>query len=278
MPEFVVDNDTRYCSLCDEYFITDEARTEHIQHSDNHPRCDSCNIRFANGNSLRVHYTISRKHNYCSSCHRHFNTAAGIRVHIELVHGGDDSDSDNDDPARNYDGWEDDVGREMFPDEDDFDTLPVSLDEAIDPEQVYWPEDSEPLPDELRELEEEEERAYSGWAPVPSPDDLGNESDDESDDTAGEEEVHSHTCTDSCNDAPGEKSSKLKAKVTATGTLSMDCPICLCPTRSPTATACGHVFCSSCIYTSVFIGKNCPVCRTKTVVRDLRKLFLEVAV
>lgn len=222
MPDYIVDNDSCYCSLCDQYFTTEESRTAHIQYSPNHPRCETCNTRFANGNSLRVvrtlptpsntkhhpyqrlslqHYTVSRRHNYCSGCFRHFNTAAGIRAvcvispcahgdctdahmqHIELVHGGDDSDSDDDDdPARSYDGWEDDVGREMFPDEDDLGDIPVSHDEVIAPEDDYWPEDTEPLPDELRELEEEEDQSYNGWGPVPSHEDLGNQSDDESDD------------------------------------------------------------------------------------------------
>ncbi|KAH9849561.1 hypothetical protein C2E23DRAFT_352061 [Lenzites betulinus] len=264
MPDYIVDNDSCYCSLCDQYFTTEESRTAHIQYSTNHPRCETCNTRFANGNSLRVHYTVSRRHNYCSGCFRHFNTAAGIRAHIELVHGGDDSDSDDDDdPARSYDGWEDDVGREMFPDEDDQADLPVSLDEVIAPEDDYWPEDTEPLPDELRELEEEEDQSYNGWGPVPSPEELGNQSDDESDDTSDDD-------ADSSNP-------KGSVKAISGGKLSVDCPICLCPTRTPTATICGHIFCSSCIRTSVIIGKNCPVCRRNAAVRDLRKLYLETS-
>ena len=45
--------DTYYCSLCDRYFPTIEARTDHLQFAPKHPRCDKCDKRFANLNSLR---------------------------------------------------------------------------------------------------------------------------------------------------------------------------------------------------------------------------------
>ena len=42
-----------YCSLCDQYFPTIEARAAHVQHATNHPKCEKCNTRYANGNALR---------------------------------------------------------------------------------------------------------------------------------------------------------------------------------------------------------------------------------
>lgn len=54
MPEYYVDNDLCYCSLCDRYFPDEELRANHVRYALNHPKCNKCEIRFANGNALRV--------------------------------------------------------------------------------------------------------------------------------------------------------------------------------------------------------------------------------
>lgn len=41
------------------------------------------------------------------------------------------------------------------------------------------------------------------------------------------------------------------------------CPICLDPLSQPSATICGHVFCSSCISAAVKLHQICPICRKK---------------
>lgn len=43
-----------YCTLCDQYFVSNEARTQHVQFSENHPLCRPCGRRFINKNALRV--------------------------------------------------------------------------------------------------------------------------------------------------------------------------------------------------------------------------------
>ena len=116
-------------------------------------------------------------------CELEFKTAAGFRAvrlsppyppplidltrtiqHLELaaVH-RDDSDDDDapeyDGIDDSYEGWEDDVGMALFPEEnDDYPEPPVSLDDAVPPEDEYWDEDDEPAP---------EEEDFTGWAPVP---------------------------------------------------------------------------------------------------------------
>lgn len=54
MPDYYVDNDLCYCSLCDRYFPSEDVRALHIRFARNHPKCEKCDIRFANGNALRV--------------------------------------------------------------------------------------------------------------------------------------------------------------------------------------------------------------------------------
>lgn len=51
-PDIVYSTDS-YCSLCDFYFPSLEARAEHVDISSNHPRCDTCDRRFLNKNILR---------------------------------------------------------------------------------------------------------------------------------------------------------------------------------------------------------------------------------
>ncbi|OCH87136.1 hypothetical protein OBBRIDRAFT_736707 [Obba rivulosa] len=150
-----------YCTLCDRYFPGPEARASHVQLSTNHPKCDTCDRRFANKASLRNHWVYSPRHNYCAVCERDFRTAAGFRTHVEYaaVHrdDSDDEDEDDDDIDDSYEGWEDEVGQTIFPDEDQPADDDISVADSYTSEDEYWDDD------EGIDLEEEEE-LYMGFA------------------------------------------------------------------------------------------------------------------
>ncbi|KAI0371318.1 hypothetical protein BV20DRAFT_1051724 [Pilatotrama ljubarskyi] len=239
MSSYYVDRSLCYCSLCDRYFPDVLTRAHHVRFARNHPKCDKCNVRFANGNALRVHYTVSRRHHFCSACDRHFGSPAGLRAHIELaaIHGGDDSDDEDEDDSidDSYDGWEDDVGRARYPDENDYEEPQVSDDEEITAYDVYWPEDDEP--------DIFGERRYDGYAPVPAE---FRRLDDTLNTPASPESPTSETdiCADlrkdiTCVALPQEQPPP------SSGAFTLGCPICLEPTSTPTATGCGHVYCAS---------------------------------
>ncbi|RDB19496.1 hypothetical protein Hypma_013604 [Hypsizygus marmoreus] len=101
----------KYCSLCDQYFLTKELLQQHMQSSNRHPRCTTCKRSYLNMNSLRNHYVYSSRHHYCRACDKTFKTAAGLRVHLDQsVYHRDDSDDEGEDENLN-DGWEDEVAR-----------------------------------------------------------------------------------------------------------------------------------------------------------------------
>ncbi|OJT12720.1 hypothetical protein TRAPUB_10748 [Trametes pubescens] len=238
MPEYYVDNDLCYCSLCDRYFPDEEVRANHVRYALNHPKCNKCELRFANGNALRVHYTISHRHNYCSACDRHFRSRAGLRAHVEFaaIHNGNDSDEEDevDGIDDSYEGWEDDVGLQRFPDENYYIEPSVDDDEVLDESQHYWPED-----DEADSLEDE---SYNGWAPVPSTVNVEDEPEDVTP-SVEEADAKAHVCADSCGDAPC--ASAQKSKPPPPTAFVLNCPVCLDATSTPTSTTCGHIFCSS---------------------------------
>ncbi|OSD02707.1 hypothetical protein PYCCODRAFT_1367093 [Trametes coccinea BRFM310] len=275
MPSYYVDNSSCYCSLCDRYFPDAMARTQHIHFARNHPKCEKCNVRFANGNSLRVHYTVSRRHHYCSACDRHFRSPAGLRAHVELsaIHGGgdDSDDSDDDDPIDDsYEGWEDDVGEVRYPDENDGDEPPVSEDEEIAPHEEYWSEDDEPDPFES-DSDSFEDVAYSGYAPVPE--EFRRE---EGSVRSGLVEAGAEAGGTSEWCEQPDSSAERPHEGPPPGALTLTCPVCLEAPSVPTATACGHVFCSSCVLRSLHVERQCPVCRKAARFKDLRKLFLNI--
>ncbi|KAF9805685.1 hypothetical protein IEO21_08948 [Rhodonia placenta] len=103
-----------YCTLCDQYFVSNEARTQHVQFSENHPLCRPCGRRFINKNALRVHLNSSPRHHYCAVCDIEFHTLASLRVHLEFatVHRSDLDDGDfmiDDDVPWDDDLYEDDT-------------------------------------------------------------------------------------------------------------------------------------------------------------------------
>lgn len=61
---------------------------------------------------------------------------------------------------------------------------------------------------------------------------------------------------------------------------SQNCPVCFKPfdghgecTADLVATSCGHVFCETCITTSIGRSNNCPLCNTLITEKDFRKIY-----
>ncbi|KAG6918580.1 hypothetical protein DXG01_013382 [Tephrocybe rancida] len=107
--------DTKYCTICDEYFFTKEELLEHIQLSERHPRCEKCNRGFLNKNSLRRHYAFSSSHIYCSVCDKNFKSVAALNVHLEhSIRHSDDSDDDDEDAVDDRpEGWEEELAETL---------------------------------------------------------------------------------------------------------------------------------------------------------------------
>ncbi|CDO71197.1 hypothetical protein BN946_scf184845.g68 [Trametes cinnabarina] len=230
MPSYIVDSSLYYCSLCDRYFPDALARAQHLHFARNHPKCEKCNVRFANGNSLRVHIELSAIHG-----------------------GGEDSDPDSDDENYiddSYEGWEDDVGETRYPEENDEEEPPVSDDEEVSPHDEYWSEDDEPdlLDSDTGSFED---LSYSLYAPVPE--ELGHWGGGTASDIALDEEGN-----DSPTHAVPDAAQTSERASLPAGTFILSCPVCLEQTSIPTATACGHVFCSSCIRYSLQFERQCP--------------------
>lgn len=57
---------------------------------------------------------------------------------------------------------------------------------------------------------------------------------------------------------------------------ALECPICLqnINGREPTATKCGHLFCSNCIRRSINTRPKCPICNAPALLSELRSIFL----
>lgn len=52
------------------------------------------------------------------------------------------------------------------------------------------------------------------------------------------------------------------------------CPICMGPFVEEMTTRCGHIFCKTCIETAIVAQAKCPICRKKTNVNQLIRVFL----
>ncbi|KAL6301401.1 hypothetical protein BKA93DRAFT_738757 [Sparassis latifolia] len=250
--------DMTYCSLCDRYFPGEEARAQHVQLSPNHPRCELCHRRFANKNSLRNHWVYSPRHHYCAVCERDFRTAAGLRVHVEYaaVH-RDDSDDDSDDELDDVDdsaeGWEDEIGRTAFPEENERADDDISdIDDGYSVGDEYWDEDDE------TEFEENRD-AYYGFASSAS-----TSEDNSHLELPASEPKHALRVEHPLN-KPCEAS------------VLFNCPLCLEPPKESSATRCGHLFCTPCIIHALSGKKLCPVCRKPASPRQLRRIYLSAA-
>ncbi|TCD68877.1 hypothetical protein EIP91_009592 [Steccherinum ochraceum] len=161
-PMHLVYADLSYCSLCDRYFPTKEARAIHVEFAANHPQCETCDKRFANGNSLRNHYVSSSRHHYCAVCERDFSSAAGLRVHIEFsaIHRDDSDDGEEEDDDLFLDeepGWEDMAGRELYPEDNEAALATDDESELSD----YWVEDDE------MDMDFEQEQAFNNFSFAP---------------------------------------------------------------------------------------------------------------
>ena len=55
---------------------------------------------------------------------------------------------------------------------------------------------------------------------------------------------------------------------------SLLCPICMEPAKDPSATTCGHVFCTQCLKRSMAVNSLCPTCRKKLTKTSVHRLFL----
>ncbi|EKM56502.1 uncharacterized protein PHACADRAFT_253670 [Phanerochaete carnosa HHB-10118-sp] len=259
MSDFVY-SDLTYCTLCDRYFPGEEARAQHVQVSPNHPRCDTCNRRFANKNSLRNHYVYSPRHHYCAVCERNFRTAAGLHVHIEYaaVHRDDsDSDEEDDDFDDSSEGWEDEIGERVFPEENGREYHDGSEDEE-DPD--YWTDD------DMEEFEEERD-GYHGFARSPASISRAHPSHSTT--------VHNRQPTE--NQCVNGEVESPDAEKPPTSGLFFSCPLCLEAPKETSATRCGHLFCTSCIRTALSNKKMCPVCREFAVPKQLRRIYLSAA-
>ncbi|KAI0053178.1 hypothetical protein FA95DRAFT_1552661 [Auriscalpium vulgare] len=253
-----------YCTLCDKYFPSADARVTHVQMSTNHPECSSCNVRFANKNSLRTHWACSLRHNYCSVCERHFKTAAGLKVHTETaaVH-RDDSDDDDDDEDDDDDdlptGWEDAYGRVRYPEENDrIAALTAEMRDDISFED-YWEED------EIDDFFEDDTSSGYSSSSINGDGVLVDVISADSDPFAEKGEalaLYEEVETLSLKDEEYARAECAKFM----------CPICLKAPAKSSATRCGHVFCTSCIHQSLRKELNCPVCQRVTVPGNLIQL------
>ncbi|PSS29553.1 hypothetical protein PHLCEN_2v2965, partial [Hermanssonia centrifuga] len=152
-------------------------------------------------------------------------------THIEYaaVHRDDsDDDSDDDDIDDSSEGWEDELGSRVFPDEDEGNGLASNNGDEDLNEADYWTEDEE---DDF----EEERETYYGFARVPS--------------------TPSHRTQDGTNEVvnnseqleegvkPASQTALTDNQAPAAGVF-FSCPLCLEAPNESSATQCGHLFCT----------------------------------
>ena len=148
--------------------------------------------------------------------------------HIEYaaVH-RDDSDSDEED-AEDIDdsseGWEDEIGERVFPEENREEYLESSEDEE-DPN--YWTDD------DTEDFEEEREQYY-GFSRALASVSRAHHTHDAA--------VHAHQSPESrCG---SKKAESHDAEKPASSGVSFCCPLCLEAPKETSATRCGHLFCT----------------------------------
>ena len=56
----------------------------------------------------------------------------------------------------------------------------------------------------------------------------------------------------------------------------LQCGICSETPRSPCATPCGHIYCSSCLHKALGANPRCPICRQPTLKENVKLLLRKV--
>ncbi|CAN6462805.1 unnamed protein product [Victoria cruziana] len=72
---------------------------------------------------------------------------------------------------------------------------------------------------------------------------------------------------------PGEHV-KSKAIDTAPKEVTFTCAVCMGTLTEPMSTICGHIFCKTCIKTSIDVQKKCPTCRRKLTHSNIHRIYL----
>ncbi|KII91265.1 hypothetical protein PLICRDRAFT_89594 [Plicaturopsis crispa FD-325 SS-3] len=261
--------DGSYCAICDLSFTSEAARAQHIAASAIHPFCRPCDRRFLNGNSLRSHYVLSARHHYCAVCERTFRSAAGLRMHIEYaaVHrddSDDDSATDGDEPDE---GWEDELGQMEFPDViatvADLDNLEDFGDDWFDfeLEEITLALDSSNITATTTMTAEGTSNSFDSATTLLELIDQSLVESSPSNSTLDVREEKTHI------------SIGIQTTMATTAPLLYTCPVCLDPPASCSATLCGHVFCTECIYSLFKSDGLCPICRQPGDISDLRRLY-----
>ncbi|TBU31456.1 hypothetical protein BD311DRAFT_752625 [Dichomitus squalens] len=147
-----------------------EGRTEHVQNAVCHPKHKKCNSRFANGNALSNVSLNKLTLLYMTSCcvspapllrcvpfgiqdccwlpcseptklqRQEGRTERLHQHHVDFasVNRDDSVDEEEEDKIDDsYKGWEDDVGRAYFPEENEYEELSIADDDYIAPEDEY---------------------------------------------------------------------------------------------------------------------------------------------
>ncbi|WOL17950.1 hypothetical protein Cni_G26743 [Canna indica] len=94
-------------------------------------------------------------------------------------------------------------------------------------------------------------------------------------------ELPSKRATINCELYPDSKEGKnakgknvMKSKsAQATEEPTFSCPVCMSTLVEASSTICGHIFCKSCITTSIKTQKKCPTCRKKLSLSQFHRVF-----
>ena len=143
---------------------------------------------------------------------------------------GDDSDDDSDeddDIDDSGDGWEDELGSRVFPEENERES--TTGDEEHFSEAEYWTEDED---DDLEEVRE----SYYGFARTPERAHLARPLARVSQDSAPENAEAPLGPSEEQQHEEGERAP-------ASGVI-FSCPLCLEAPKETSATRCGHLFCT----------------------------------
>ena len=139
----------------------------------------------------------------------------------------DDDDNIDDDIDDSADGWEDELGRRVFPEENEQQSAEGAEESS---EADYWTENEQ---DEL----EEDREAYYGFArqdPSTYPPSRSQQT--------GERQMSS--CGANVSLAAASTNREVDDDTVSAARVSFNCPLCLEVPKDTSATRCGHVFCT----------------------------------